>query len=103
MKIEVEMHAFADGAIRTVTLPGDAEPTLGRVFELGQNDFCTDEDRAQGLPSVSVGDIIRFEGKRHVVAPVGFAEVPADFEPPHGDGGFYAYDLAKWLVPVKEG
>lgn len=91
-KIEVEMHAFAGGAIRTVTLP-DGEVTLGRIFEMGQNDFASDEDLAQGLPSVSVGDIIRLDGARYVVAPIGFIAVDSEYRPPAGDGGFYAYAL----------
>jgi hypothetical protein len=104
MIYEVEMHAFGrhatpDGAvpIRRVTVPDAyaAEPGLGPIFQFGQNDFCSDEDRAQGLPSVSVGDIIRVGRHRWVVMPSGFREVAADFAPPADDrGGFYAYELA---------
>lgn len=92
--MEVEMHAFAGGKIRTVTLPKEVTPGLGAAFEFGQNDFATAEDLAQGLPSVSVGDIIRMDGKRFVVMPIGFKEVPADFAPPTDErnrGGWYAY------------
>lgn len=98
MIYEVEMHAFGKGAIRKVTVP-DSEialdrsiaSTVQRVFELGQNDVCSAEDRAQGLPSVSVGDIVRI-ARRYVVMPLGFKEVSADFMPPAGDrAGMYAY------------
>lgn len=89
MKFEVEMHAFGKGQIRTVTLPLDVRACLGAIFEFGQNDF-----QPQQMPSVSVGDIIRFNNERWVVMPVGFKKVSADFQPPADDrGGFYAYDL----------
>jgi hypothetical protein len=59
---EVEMHAFADGAIRTVRIPEDHLPKQGAgieevleaVFMYGQNDF-----QPQPMPSVSVGDVVR--------------------------------------------
>ena len=101
---EVEMHAFAPKKyitdktgqevawvrIRTVTLPLDVEPRLGAIFQYGQNDF-----QPKNLPSVSVGDIIRFQGERWVVMPVGFQKVSQDFQPPADDrGGWYAYELA---------
>lgn len=86
MIYEVEMRAFGlrvgiKGRIRKVTVP-DGEITMDssiasvveRVFELGQNDFCSAEDRAQGLPSVSVGDIVRIAGMRYVIMPLGFKE-----------------------------
>jgi hypothetical protein len=119
--IEVEMHAFAGGKIRKVTVPSIPEPAtltvdqnLNAVFQYGQNDFACAEDVAQRIPSVSVGDIVRLpfalapdgayarlvgqEYRRFVVLPIGFQEVPADFEPPAGDrGGFYAYELARRL------
>lgn len=92
--IEVEMHAFGQGAIRRVTIPAGRPVTLGTVFERGQNDFCADEDLAQELPSVSVGDIIRLDGARYVVAPTGFVKVATTFQPPADDrGGMYAYGL----------
>lgn len=123
--IEVEMHAFAGGQIRRVTVPEDSlraetDPIrrvnllLNMVFKLGQNDFACAEDLAQRLPSVSVGDIVRLpfdlapvgayallgghEYRRYVVLGVGFQEVPSDFAPPDGDrGGFYAYEIPRRL------
>ena len=102
--VEVEMWAFAKGAIRRVTLPDlqvaardgyEPEALLGPTFQYGQNDFALPDDMEQRLPSVSVGDIIRLPGgRRFVVMGAGFKEVAADFQPPAGDrGGFYAYSL----------
>src|SRR6266478_6380775 len=90
MIIEVEMHAFANGAIRRVEIPDnrilhDVPETLGAAFELGQNDF-----QPQDLPSVSVGDIIRCSGERYAVMPIGFRRIEPNFIPPH-DGGMWAY------------
>jgi hypothetical protein len=86
--IEVEMQAFGGGGIRTVVIPvveGVGQSTespfwrdlttdqkLDHIFFYGQNDF-------QPVPnhcSVSVGDIIRLEGKRYRVDAVGFTEIP---------------------------
>jgi hypothetical protein len=85
---EVELWAFhrpeRDGPevrIRGVTVP-DAElsgvsvdAALERVFHYGQNDF-----QPLPLPSVSVGDVVRYAGSaRYIVMPVGFAEIaPGD-------------------------
>lgn len=91
MIIQVEMHAFMDGAIRDVDVPieGSGVPLdtmLELAFKYGQNDF----QPRSGLPSVSVGDIIRYDGKRYAVTPHGFATVAQDFVPPR-DGGLWAY------------
>lgn len=97
-RYEVEMWAFESGKIRIVTVPEEdsTQQGLSAIFYYGQNDFCLDVDYAQRLPSVSVGDIIRYEGARHVVGPIGFIEVAADFRPPASDrGGMYAYGLKK--------
>lgn len=97
MIIEVEMHAFANGAIRRVEIPSEdkrLDPTnfdalCGLAFEYGQNDF-----QRQNMPSVSVGDIIRVPRgdtfRRVAVMPIGFKDVADDFIPPH-DGGMWAY------------
>jgi hypothetical protein len=98
VRVEVEMHAFGkhytpDGSVptRIVELPAGEPITLDSVFKYGQNDFQPRE-----LPSVSVGDIIRLNGKRFVVMPMGFTEVDANFQPPADDrGGFYAYNLGR--------
>ena len=86
--IEVEMQAFGGGRIRTVVIPavegvgqttkspfwGDltTEQRLDHIFYYGQNDF----QPVANHRSVSVGDIIRLEGKRYRVDAVGFTEIP---------------------------
>jgi hypothetical protein len=86
--IEVETQAFGDAKHRTVVIPvagGVGQTTespfwrdlttdqkLDHIFYYGQNDFQpVANDR-----SVSVGDIIRLEGKRYRVDAVGFTEIP---------------------------
>lgn len=112
MIFEVEMHAFGKGAIRDVNVPeqeiqkhlplsrvDDGQLTdrkqaiLDLIFHYGQNDF-----QSKPLPSVSVGDIIRFGfsktlfQERWAVMAIGFKLVPADFVPPQ-NGGIWAYSL----------
>jgi hypothetical protein len=86
--IEVEMQAFGGSKIRTVVIPvaeGAGQTTespfwrdlttdqkLDHIFYHGQNDFQPVANHC----SVSVGDIIRLEGKRYRVEPVGFSEMP---------------------------
>ncbi len=86
--IEVEMQAYGGGRIRTVVVPiaeGVGQTTespfwreltteqrLDQIFYYGQNDFQPVANHC----SVSVGDIIRLEGKRYRVDPVGFTEIP---------------------------
>ncbi len=86
--IEVEMQAFGGGRIRTVVITvaeGVGQTTespfwrdlttdqkLDHIFYYGQNDFQPVANHC----SVSVGDIIRLEGKRYRVDAVGFSEVP---------------------------
>jgi hypothetical protein len=76
MIVEVEMNAFADGAIREVDIPvdeigdGRGESVLDLAFKYGQNEF-----QNKPLPSVSVGDVIRYEGKRYEVSFIGFKEL----------------------------
>jgi hypothetical protein len=86
--IEVEMQAFGDTKIRTVVIPaaegvGQAtespfwrdltrDQKLDHIFYYGQNDF----QPVANHRSVSVGDIIRLEGKRYRVDAVGFTEIP---------------------------
>jgi hypothetical protein len=101
MIFEVEMHAFAKGKIRLVDVPDAAiqqwrslptetrtQKYLGFIFEYGQEDF-----QPRGLPSVSVGDVIRLDGFRWAVMPSLFKLLTADFMPPH-DGGVWAYKLS---------
>jgi hypothetical protein len=86
--IEVEMQAFGDGRIRTVVIPSaegvgrttesplwrdlTTDQKLDHIFYYGQNDFQPVANHC----SVSVGAIIRLEGKRYRVDAVGFTEVP---------------------------
>jgi len=86
--IEVEMQAFGGGRIRTVVIPiaegvGQAtespfwrdltkDQKLDHIFFYGQNDFQPVANHC----SVSVGDIIRLEGKRYRVGAVGFSVIP---------------------------
>jgi len=74
MDIQVELCAFTKGEIRTVGVPDDEAKAckttgelLERVFYWGQNDV-----QSKPLPSVSVGDVVRLDGKRYQVADVGF-------------------------------
>lgn len=87
-KFEVEMVAFKhqghDHGIRTVEVPAeeltqDWKKDVERIYYWGQNDF-----QPQQIPSVSVGDIIRYEGRRYLVKVVGFEEIGPDEE-----GGFF--------------
>jgi len=82
------MQAFGDTKIRTVVIPaaegvGQAtespfwrdltrDQKLDHIFYYGQNDF----QPVANHRSVSVGDIIRLEGKRYRVDAVGFTEIP---------------------------
>jgi hypothetical protein len=81
MIYEVEMNSFADGRIREVEVdeqlmaPNDLDQNLEKVFYFGQNDF-----QPRNLPSVSVGDVIRMNGKRFGVAMFGFKELGPDEE-----------------------
>ena len=73
VEIEVELLAFGNGEIRIVEVPFDEFndtndwDKLELIFRYGQNDF---QSRQQ--PSVSVGDVIRLNGKRFQVVSSGF-------------------------------
>ena len=72
---KVHMHAFANGKIREVDVPeenitSEQNHNLSMIYHYGQNDF-----QPKQLPSVSVGDIIEYEGKYFAVVIVGFKEV----------------------------
>jgi hypothetical protein len=74
--VEVEMLAFMNGEVREVEVPAEeflAAPdelaVLELVFKYGQNDF-----QPKPFASVSVGDVIRFRGRRIKVAGMGFEE-----------------------------
>ena len=69
--IEVELLAFdkhQERKIRKVYIPANQPITLESVFQFGQNDF----QPAPGFYSVSVGDVIRWQGKKVVVLGCGF-------------------------------
>jgi hypothetical protein len=86
--IEVEMQAFGDAKIRIVVIPAaegvgqtnespfwralTTDQKLDHIFYYGQNDF----QPVASHRSVSVGDIIRLEGKRHRVDAIGFTQMP---------------------------
>lgn len=75
MFIEVEMLAFGKpNQIRLVHVPDlgglDLEKALDVVYLNGQNDV-----QPQRCPSVSVGDVIRFQNQRFVVASCGFEKI----------------------------
>jgi len=86
--IEVETQGLGGAKIRTVVIPvaeGVGQTTespfwrdlttdqkLDHIFYYGQNDFQPVANHC----SVSVGDIIRLEGKRYRVDAVGFTEIP---------------------------
>jgi hypothetical protein len=72
---EVELNMFAQGEIRKVEVPVTlvsdlTETNLSTIYYYGQNDI-----QAQKLPSVSMGDVIRYNDKRYLVLAVGFREL----------------------------
>jgi hypothetical protein len=69
------------------------QSVLDRTFYWGQNDFQNKPCR-----SVSVGDIIRLNGRRFVVKNVGFAQVPAGWVPPVDEHGRLECDESRWGV-----
>lgn len=75
--VEVEMSAFmGPDVIRPVDVPmdeflgADEAGQLELVFLYGQNDF-----QPKQFCSVSVGDVVRLNGRRFKVAGLGFEEV----------------------------
>lgn len=88
MIVEVEMVAFKeeghDFGIRNVEVPDyeavrlPEEKLLEVVMRYGQNDF-----QPQKIPSVSVGDVVRIDGRRFLVVTFGFKEIK-----PQEEGGW---------------
>lgn len=75
MKFNVEMLAFGNGELRPVDVPddeltGDLNADLELVFHYGQNDF-----QSLPYPSVSINDVIHYDGKKYKVDFMGFSEV----------------------------
>lgn len=118
MIFEVEMHAEADGAVRSVDVP---KPAMDALL-VGDTGDSTERERVRkaldlivhygqnavqpgaGLPGVTVGDVIRLQGRRWAVLPEGegFQVVAPDFAVPH-DSGLWAYRLAGTSpVPSRE-
>ena len=85
-KIEVELTLYRrihpDKGIRVVEVQSDdlerresLSSQLDLIFIEGQNDF-----HPQDRPSVSMGDIIRFDGDRYLILAVGFRKLkPGQF------------------------
>ena len=73
MKYQVHLLAFSEtnDVLREVDVPEEIPQTLENIFYFGQNDFQPVKDRY----SVSVGDVVLFENKFHVVMMVGFKEL----------------------------
>lgn len=95
MIVEVEMVAFKeeghDFGIRNVEVPDreaarlPEDKLLEIIMHYGQNDF-----QPQKIPSVSMGDIIRLDGRRFLIVTFGFTELK-----PHEGGGWKrAYGFA---------
>jgi len=83
VKVEVEMQAFMGGVIREVEIPqgeflaaANEASVLELAFKYGQNDF-----QPKPFASVSVGDVIRFRGRRIEVTGMGFKDLVT---PRHG-------------------
>jgi hypothetical protein len=82
------MHAFMGGAIRTVDIPAaelvsaGLSEVLELAFRYGQNDV-----QPKQFTSVSVGDVVRYQGRRFRVASNGFEELAAltDYEDANGN------------------
>lgn len=74
---EVELNAFQDGKIRSVKVPenelteNEHELNLETIFKYGQNDLQS----IAGCCSVSVGDVIRYNGERWEVKAIGFDKI----------------------------
>lgn len=101
MKVTAYLTRFADGAKREIEIPDHmsrrrpGEPIeryrsrlLSAAFTCGQNDFQPRE----GLPSVSVGDVIALMGEHYRVMSVGFRNLEG--EDPRDKMGMDAADAA---------
>ena len=75
MKVQVEMLAYHNEPNKTRGVdvgtydPADGlDALLNKVFYYGQNDF----QPIINCCSVSVGDVINFEGQKYLILPIGF-------------------------------
>ena len=81
MKFNVLMLAFNEDTnkVRTVDVPdtkltGKAKHDLGYIFHFGQNDFQNDPSHY----SVSMGDVIEYNGEYFLVKMVGYQRLTSD-------------------------
>ena len=90
MLIQAHLYAFREGEIRPINVldkewVGTIEEKLERVFYYGQNDF-----QPRPYPSLSVGDVVKVEGRNFLVKSLGFGELTEE-------------ELAKWVAtPQRE-
>ena len=88
MIVEVEMVAFKDVGkdfgIRKVEVPDDQsvrlpeEKLLEMVWHYGQNEI-----QPQKIPSLSMGEVVRIDGRRFLIVGKGFKELK-----PNEEGGW---------------
>lgn len=76
--IQVQQFRFNDGQYRNVEVPtseitANIDDVLNLVYHYGQNMF-----QPQDAPSVSVGDVINYDGKYFVVAGFGFTQIKSE-------------------------
>lgn len=76
--IQVQQFRFNDGQYRNVEVPtseitANIDDVLNLVYHYGQNMF-----QPQEAPSVSVGDVINYDGKYFVVAGFGFTQIKSE-------------------------
>ena len=72
--IKVELLAYySQERIREVKIPKDLtteEMILKAIYHYGQNDI-----QPQNLPSVRMGDVIHYKGKKIIIKAIGFKEI----------------------------
>lgn len=76
MIYKVELIRFGEGRIKEVEVPDNREQDLDSIFMNGQNEFAS---RGTHLPSVSVGDIIHFNGEKFIILTNGFEKMTDGF------------------------
>lgn len=74
---EVELNMFAQGVIREVEVPADdIEARMGtlavldHIWKWGQNEL-----QPMSVPSVSMGDVIRYDGRRWLITAEEYKEL----------------------------
>ena len=76
--IQVQQFRFNDGQYRNVEVPNseiseNVNAVLNSVYHYGQNIF-----QSQDAPSVSVGDVINYDGRYFIVADFGFEQIKSE-------------------------